>query len=183
MRVFAAIAAAALAAIAVLGVAAPASAHDQLLSTDPQDGATVATLPDVVTLTFSDIVQDAGAEANQIKVMDAACNVIDDGALTIADNVVTQPVSGSATGPITVLWRVVSRDGHPVSGEFSFTVGDTQAAASPTSTCAGDDAATVAPIASTPSPLPWIIGGVILLAVVVGVIALLVTRSRRPDDQ
>ena len=183
MRVSAAIATIALAAIAVLGVAAPASAHDQLLSTDPQDGSTVATLPKAVTLTFNDTVQDAGADANQVKVMDASCTVIDDGDLVITDNVVTQPISGSATGPVTVLWRVVSRDGHPVSGEFSFTVGDGQAAASPTSTCAEGDSATVKPISGAVSPLPWIIGGVVLVVVVAGVVLLLVTRSRRPDDQ
>lgn len=186
MRVFAAAATAVLAAIAVLGIAAPASAHDQLLSTDPQDGSTVAALPDAVTLTFSDIVQDAGADANQIKVMDASCAVLDDGDLKIADNVVTQPISGSATGQVTVLWRVVSRDGHPVSGEFSFTVGDGQAAASATPTCAGDvdAAATDDSTASTASsPLPWIIGAIVIAAILAAIILLLVTRSRRPDDQ
>ncbi|MEQ6897352.1 copper resistance CopC family protein [Microbacterium sp. KR10-403] len=182
MRVSTAIASAVLAAIAVLGVAAPASAHDQLLSTDPQDGATVATMPEKVTLTFSDIVQDAGPEANQVKVMDAACTVIDDGDAEIADNVVTQKISGDSTGPVTVLWRVVSRDGHPVSGEFTFTVGDAAAAASPTP-CATGDATASSSATTQSSPVPWIIGGIVLLVLVAGVIVLLVTRSRRPDDQ
>jgi len=182
VRVSTVIATAALAVVAVLGVAAPASAHDQLMSTDPKDGSTVQTMPDAVSLTFNDIVQDAGADANQVRVMDATCTVIDDGELQITDNVVTQPISGSAEGPVTVLWRVVSRDGHPVSGEFSFTVGDAQAAASPTP-CATDDV--TASTSQTPetSPMPWIIGGIVLVVIVAGVIVLLVTRSRRPDDQ
>jgi len=182
VRVSAAIAAVALAAVAVLGIAGPASAHDQLLSTNPQDGATVASLPGTITLTFSDIVQDAGAEANQVKVMDASCTVIDDGDVQVADNVVTQKVSGSASGRVTVLWRVVSRDGHPVSGEFSFTVGDGQAAASPTN-CATDDTTSSAAQPTGVSPVPWIIGGVVVVVVVVAVVLLLVTRSRRTDDQ
>ncbi|WEG10136.1 copper resistance protein CopC [Microbacterium horticulturae] len=182
MRVSTAIASALLAAIAVLGIAAPASAHDQLLSTDPENGSTVATLPDKVTLTFNDVVQDAGAEANQVKVMDASCTVIDDGAVEIADNVVTQKISGTATGPITVLWRVVSRDGHPVSGEFSFTVGDAAATASPSPCATGDITSSTSATAQS-SPVPWIIGGIVLVVIVAGVILLLVTRSRRPDDQ
>jgi methionine-rich copper-binding protein CopC len=182
VRVSTVIATAALAVLAVLGVAAPASAHDQLLSTDPEDGSTVATMPAAVTLTFNDLVQDAGAEANQVRVMDASCTVISDGDVQITDNVVTQPVSGSATGPVTVLWRIVSRDGHPVSGEFSFTVGDASAAASPTP-CATDDATSSTAQTAETSATPWIIGGIVLVVIVAGVIVLLVTRSRRPDDQ
>ncbi|WP_417562837.1 copper resistance CopC family protein [Microbacterium sp.] len=184
MRVPSFLAAAALAAVAVLGVAGPAFAHDQLLSTDPANGSTVDALPAQVTLTFSDTVQNAGAEANQVKVMDASCKVLNDGALQIADNVVTQPIAGDATGQVTVLWRVVSRDGHPVSDEFSFTVaGSGQAAASSATPCATDAASSdSSSTGSSDAVLPWVIGGgvVVILAVV---IVLLVTRSRRAGDR
>jgi len=180
VRLSAAASALALAALAVLGIAAPASAHDQLLSTNPKDGSAVETLPAEVTLTFSDLVTDAGGEANQVRVLDSSCHPLQDGAPVIQDNVVTQKVSGTANGAVTVQWRVVSRDGHPVSGEFSFTVGRATSAASPS--C---DAAEVAgePGSGGGSALPWIIGGVIVVVVVGGGAYLLATRSRRTGDQ
>nr|WP_274635813.1 copper resistance CopC family protein [Microbacterium bovistercoris] len=184
MRIRTAAAALALAAVAVLGVAGPASAHDQLLSTTPADGSSVDALPAEVTLTFNDTVTDAGGEANQVRVLDASCQVLDDGALSIQDNVVSQAISGSATGPVHVLWRVVSRDGHPVSGEFTFTVAGGEASApQPSRTC--DTAASAAPAPTAGqgvTPLPWIIGGIIVVIVIAGVAYLLVTRSRRTDD-
>lgn len=179
MRSSVAVAALALAALAILGVAGPASAHDQLLSTSPKDGAVVATVPDEVTLTFSDLVMDAGGEANQVRILDSSCRPIDAGDATIADNVVTQRITQPATGPVTVQWRVVSRDGHPVSGEFSFTVGDGPAA-SPSCAAA---AAPTTPDSGGGSVLPWVIGGVVLVVVAAGGGYLLATRSRRTDDQ
>lgn len=180
MRLSAIPASLALAALAVLGLAAPASAHDQLLSTSPQDGSTVAALPDEVTLTFSDLVTDAGGDANQVRVLDASCTPLDEGDAVVQDNLLIQKVSGTATGPITVQWRAVSRDGHPVSGEFGFRVGEGGGAACPS--CA----AAVAPVGTEDapaSPLPWIIGGVVIVLVAAGGGYLLLTRSRRTDDQ
>ena len=40
--------------LVVLSTAAPAAAHDQLLSTEPADGSTVDTVPEKVVLTFSE---------------------------------------------------------------------------------------------------------------------------------
>ncbi|GAA3775305.1 copper resistance protein CopC [Microbacterium kribbense] len=183
MRVKAAAAVLALAAIAVLGVAGPASAHDQLLSTDPADGATVTALPADVSLTFSDVVLAAGNEANQVQVMDASCKVLNSGAVQVQDNVVSQAIAGDATGTITVLWRVVSRDGHPVSGEFTFTVGNANAAATPSACDTAAAAAPEAPSQPASSPLPWIIGAVVVAIVIAGAVYLLVSRSRRTDDR
>nr|BFF11089.1 hypothetical protein GCM10025699_23920 [Microbacterium flavescens] len=53
---------------------------------------------------------------------DASGTSLLDGAPTAQDNVLTQPLAGEASGEITVLWKVVSSDGHPISGEFAFTV-------------------------------------------------------------
>ena len=183
MRIPAVIATFALAAAVVLGVAAPASAHDQLLSTNPENGSTVQSLPAAVTLTFSDAVQNAGGDANQVKVMDASCKVLNNGPVQIEDNVVTQPISGGATGQVTVLWRVVSQDGHPVSDEFAFTVaGGNGSVASPSSTCAADTAPSAPAAQASDAVLPWIIGAGLLI-VVAAVIVLLVTRSKRAGDR
>lgn len=178
-RIVAAAAALLLAAAGVVVAAGPASAHDQLISTNPADGSTLAKLPPQVTLTFGELVLDTDG-GTQVKVTDAAGKTINSGPTVVKDNVVSQAVTGTATGTVTVLWRVVSEDGHPVSGEFSFTVQGAGTTLSPVPT--GTPSPTTAPAAaSTASPVLWVIGGIVLVVVVVIVIAVLVTR-RRPAE-
>lgn len=165
-----------LAAAGVAVAAAPASAHDQLISTNPANGATVATLPAEVTLTFGEVVLNTDG-GTQVEVTDATGRKIGTGATEVQDNVVSQRVAGAAAGKVTVLWRVISEDGHPVSGEFTFTVqkGATGAPV-PSST------PTAAPgAASSASPIIWVVAGIVVVVVVVVVIAVVVSR-RRPDD-
>ena len=124
-------AALAVAAASVLLVASPAVAHDDLAATDPVAGATLDALPGQLTLTFTaDIAPDAGA--SEVQVTDASGATLTDGAPVAEGAVLTQPLAGKASGAVTVLWKVVSSDGHPISGELSFTV--TPAATSEPST-------------------------------------------------
>jgi methionine-rich copper-binding protein CopC len=194
------LAVAALAALALLVPAVPASAHDQLISTDPAADAVLEALPPKITLTFSaELLADGGG--NVVEVTDSAGTALADGPTVVDGTTVTQALAGEASGPVTVLWRVVSSDGHPISGEFAFTVeGAATPTAEPTETSASPEptmttmttpeettepSASPAPAdeASAPSPLPWIIGVVILLVVIGLVLYLLVIRPRgRRDD-
>jgi copper transport protein len=102
--------------------ASPASAHAELESSDPADGANLDAAPTVVTLVFSESVR---AELGAVRVFDADGERIDNGALTVAGATVTvglQPDVGD--GAYIVTYRVVSADGHPVRGAVTFTVGD-----------------------------------------------------------
>lgn len=181
-------AAVALIAASVLVVAAPASAHDELLSTSPADGATVDALPEQITLTFSAAIEtDLGG--NQVQVTDASGAALADGAPVITDNVVTQQLTPVGAGVVSVAWRVVSEDGHPVSGEFSFTVAgaassiptaSTGAAPTATQQVTPSPAATPAAAVSPPSPVPWIVLGAVLIAAAAGVVYLLISRGRQP---
>ena len=190
-RPFAVLAAAALAAASVLLATAPASAHDELVSTAPAAGSTLETLPAELTLTFSGVLAtDAGT--SEVAVTDAAGTSLADGAPVVADTVLTQPLTGEASGVVTVLWKVVSSDGHPISGEFSFTV--TAPAPTETATPTPTQSETAAPTAeptptATPAPpagdettdlRPWFIGALLLLLAVAGaVMYLLISRARR----
>ncbi|UYK38932.1 copper resistance CopC family protein [Microbacterium terricola] len=193
-RALGAIAAALIAGSAVLFSAAPASAHDELLSTDPADGSTAAAMPEQITFTFSaNISPDDGA--TEIAATDAGGTSVLAGDPVVQDNTVTQPLAAGGSGEITVLWKVVSSDGHPISGEFAFTVEAAEptasASAAPTATASGSASASAQP-SETPSPtattagdeagsssaLPWIIGGGIALAVVAAVVYLVVRRPR-----
>jgi methionine-rich copper-binding protein CopC len=182
---------------AVLVVAGPASAHDQLVSTSPANGSTVQAAPTEVSLTFAEIVLDTDG-GTQMKVTDAGGSSLNDGATTVQDNVVTQRIH-AATGLVTVLWRAVSEDGHPVSGTFSFTVERSATAPSPTATSASTStagsaspvpgSAGAAPGSASPAnrapidTMPWLVLGILFVAAVGGGIALVLLRRRpRPGD-
>lgn len=107
---------------AVLAVAAPASAHDELLSSTPETGQRLTEAPTQVTLTFSADVLDTGAA---VIVADAAghdwaaAEPVLDGPTVTVDLQPDMPAAG-----YEVRWRVVSSDGHPIAGTVSFTIGD-----------------------------------------------------------
>jgi methionine-rich copper-binding protein CopC len=194
VRFLATAAAAALLTAGGLAIAAPASAHDELVSTDPAADSTVDALPAELTLTFSEAI-DATEGASEVQVTDAAGTTLSAVPPTSQDNVLTQPLEGTASGIVTVLWKVVSSDGHPVSGEFSFTVTEPVAptptpseTAAPTPTPEETEVATPSPSASpeaedgSSDAWPWIIGGIVLVALAGGVAYLLVSRARQKRE-
>lgn len=140
MRRFAtAVAAAMLAGLAIGGPgASPAAAHDVLVGSSPEDGATVTEAPDAVTLTFNNAIQDRFA---QVAVLDADETPVQEGEAQVSGPTVTQPIGELPDGDYTISYRIVSSDGHPVSGELTFTVsagGSAGEAAPPTDTPASE---------------------------------------------
>ncbi|KAB7743251.1 hypothetical protein GA707_14155 [Nostocoides sp. F2B08] len=115
----------------IAGLVAPAVlAHAQLLSSNPTSGASLPTT-DEVSLTFN---EDINPDFVQI-VAEGPDGDVAAGEPDVSGAVVTQPIAPSGSGPHTVTYRVVSRDGHPVSGSVTFTLTDVEAeapAAAPT---------------------------------------------------
>ena len=110
---------AAVLAVTVLSQPGPALAHAALLDTAPADGTTVTTVTTEVTLTFNEPVR---ATFSTVAVTGPDGVAYGDGELSVVNNVVHQPVYPLRSGDYQVAWRVVSADGHPVSGTFAFTV-------------------------------------------------------------
>ena len=178
--------------VTLIATAVPASAHDVLRSTNPADGAVVDRLPDRVVLTFDEPALAIGTEV----VVTGPAGPVSDGPPQLVDAEVRQPVRAGPAGRYTVLWRVTSADGHPVSGTFAFTT-QQGSAASPTATpgtttapsTSPSSASTTTPTsvpATSPSATPQTAGlpGPAVVAVLAGVIALLalgwwVFRRRR----
>ena len=106
--------------LAPLGVG-PASAHASLVSSDPRDGATLDRLPSRVSFTFSeDVVTPA-----YVVVRTADGSDVTSGEPVVDGATVSQELDGSAaTGEVTLAYRVVSVDGHPVTGELAVTVAE-----------------------------------------------------------
>ncbi|WP_225754789.1 copper resistance CopC family protein [Actinotalea sp. Marseille-Q4924] len=118
--------------------AAPAAAHDRLLSSDPADGAVLDAGPAAVVLTFSSDQLPVGAA---VVVRDAAGTDRTDGTPTVSGPTVTQTLQPLPAGAYAVQWRSVSADGHPIEGAFAFEV---------TGGAGGDEP--VAPAAPTEEP-------------------------------
>ncbi|MBC7644071.1 MAG: copper resistance protein CopC/CopD [Thermoleophilia bacterium] len=109
-------------AVAVLVLPVTAQAHTVLRSTNPAADGKLTTLPATITLTFNSKVR---TEPGAIKVFDNDGKRLDDGTtrLTTGDTTAIQRLRPGVSGLIAVGWRVVSADGHTVTGSFTFTVG------------------------------------------------------------
>jgi copper transport protein len=112
------------AAAGALVLPAAAFAHAALLRTSPQASGTVNTPPKSVALTFSEAVEPRFAI---VSVTDANANRETDGVPQRSpanpDTLVVPLRKDLHQGWYLVYWRVISVDGHPVRGAFTFAVG------------------------------------------------------------
>ncbi len=149
---------------AFLFLGMPAYAHNVLVSADPAIGSSISSGPAEVSVTFNAPVQNGFTE---LIVLGPGNTHWEAGPPTIDGDTVRAPLR--TLGPAawyTIEYRIVSADGHPVSGSarFQLTVAGTGAPAGPSSYSGGAliqprDAAgvTVAPASAAPV-WPWIIG-------------------------
>lgn len=104
--------------VALVGTASPADAHARLEGSSPQDGATLSAVPPEIMLRFNEPIE---AGLNQVSVKSGSTEVAKGDPQVDGSNVY-QPVEYTMeAGEYTVTYKVVSADGHPVSGSFTFT--------------------------------------------------------------
>ncbi|WP_208804367.1 copper resistance CopC family protein, partial [Microbispora triticiradicis] len=117
-----------LALLAVTLVATPASAHNVLVSSDPKDGAVLDDLPRTVTLTFDQAVR---ADFARIAVTGPDGAHYEHGEVTVEGGNISIAVRPPAApgkaftvpaGSYAIGYRIVSNDGHPVTGTLRFTL-------------------------------------------------------------
>lgn len=123
MRASSTLVAAVIAACALVAVTAvPARAHDELIASDPAAAQRLAAAPGSVSLSFSAEVLTIGAA---VVVVDDSGQDWVDGPPKVREGVVTATLApGMPDAGYEVRWRVVSSDGHPISGIVPFTVGE-----------------------------------------------------------
>jgi len=142
-RVAVAALAVATASLLLLAGAGPAEAHARLVRAVPGNGSTLETAPSRVTLVFDEEMRPPSA----IVVTGPTGVEVQHGTVAVADNTATVAVQVTAPGTYRVAFRVVSADGHPVTGETTFGFGTAPASAGKVATPAaaagqhhGDDA-------------------------------------------
>jgi copper transport protein len=103
----------------------PSSAkHATLVSSEPAANSQLTTSPTRVRLVYSEPVEGKLAKVTLVP-SDGAPIVLRAGADPRDVHAVVAPVDSLGLGTYRVEWRVVSADGHPVDGTFTFAVGDT----------------------------------------------------------
>jgi methionine-rich copper-binding protein CopC len=105
---------------AVAGLASPAYAHTELDNAIPAAGSTLGKTPGTIQLTFTEPVD---ADLATVVVRGPDGEMLSDGPVRQSATGLMQPIVPSRTaGTLAVSYRVISLDGHPVSGTFRFDV-------------------------------------------------------------
>lgn len=110
------------ASLLVLAAAYPAAAHEELRRADPAEGSELSAVPEQLRLTFLNPVR---LEFARLALTGPDGQVIELGELRRADpaSVLVGPIRGPlVAGQYTVRWQVAGPDGHPVRGEYTFTI-------------------------------------------------------------
>jgi copper transport protein len=107
------------AALLCLAWSSAASAHANLVSSEPAEGSVLAISPQRLTLTFNESV-----EPLVLRIVDPAGQISEISDIGVRGNTVAFAAPQTlGTGTHLLSWRVVSADGHPVGGTLTFSVG------------------------------------------------------------
>lgn len=161
-----------IAGIALLLGTAPAWAHSRLESSDPVANSSTATSPQKVSLTFNEAVQPGFTVITVIG--PNGDDYHSDDISEVDDTVSVGVLPLGPAGAYRIGYRVVSADGHPVSGSVPFTLttagpGSPRAAPPAGATAAPSAVPTSAPAGDGGAPVwPWIVGAVLVVGLGVG---------------
>jgi methionine-rich copper-binding protein CopC len=123
----------------LLSLSAPiALAHGEIVSTFPEQYSNATPIPTQVWIQFDGNLQTLDGQAiNTIDVIDSTGLTVSYGDPIIEGGKISTKVSGqSAAGVFTVNYRIVSEDGHPVEGSYTFNASPNFADDAPVTTAA-----------------------------------------------
>ncbi|PZE23998.1 copper resistance CopC family protein [Curtobacterium sp. MCBD17_028] len=190
-----ALASVAVTAGAVLGLAAPASAHNYMIASTPTVNGTLTSLPKRFEITTNDRLLDIGDTNSGFayRIVGPSGRYYENGCLIVDGPSMTTKAALGRSGEYTIEWQIVSADGHTVSDRYRFrweapagfrpATGSTRppvCASGPGSSAAASDSGTGSAGSGSSGVVGdaiWIgAGGLVLVALVVVVLLLL----RRP---
>jgi methionine-rich copper-binding protein CopC len=145
-----------------------ASAHGEIVSTFPEQYSNATPIPTEVWIQFDGNLQTLDGQAiNTIDVVDSTGLTVSFGDPIIDGGKISTKLSGqSAAGVFTVNYRIVSEDGHPVEGSYTFNASPNFADDAPVTTATPEEGTTLS------------IGAIVMIVfLVVFAIGLLVKRK------
>ncbi len=98
-----------------------ALAHNTLLSSDPADGATLAVVPTQIIWDFDNSVPLETMTVTLIDATGARSDLSGSTHGAAGDTQVVTPLPQLQPGPVSLRWRLVGPDGHPITGRVDFT--------------------------------------------------------------
>ncbi|OME75961.1 hypothetical protein BK120_30320 [Paenibacillus sp. FSL A5-0031] len=157
-------------------------AHTKLQNSSPEANTTVLKETKEIVMEFNTTVEPLSS----FKMKNKDGNELKIGTTEIVENRIIGTFDESIpNGVYTVEWKIVGRDGHPIQGDFNFTV----AVPDETSEPSQEQPPTLTPSEPTPSPQPvngeenevdhgatrqdrnqvgfWIVAGVVMVALIV----------------
>ena len=99
-----------------------ANAHAQLTSSYPGKNQVLTSIPALIWLEFDgDLLQFDKRELNKLTVTNSKNQKVDFGGTIVGGARISTKLKSSLTaGKYLITYRIVSEDGHPVQGSFSF---------------------------------------------------------------
>jgi copper transport protein len=138
-----------LALLLLVCFATPAAAHAELVSVTPANGVQLARPPSEIKLTFTESVNLVN---DGIRLLDPVGATVPTNGPTVKGQSVSLPIPANLPdGPYVLTWRVVSSDGHPITGASSFGVGTAPAHVPGSTTGTADATAST----GASGALPW----------------------------
>ena len=110
--------------VGVPALSSPAAhAHTALVNASPAVDSVVKEWPTSITLTFDEDLQEiADQKSNSVSVNNSIAELLNGGEPVVTGASIELPVKeDNSPGLVLVSYRVVSADGHPVEGEYTFT--------------------------------------------------------------
>jgi methionine-rich copper-binding protein CopC len=113
----------AIALLATLVFAYPAKSHDLLIEIEPVAGAVITEGSFEAKLTFNNPLLVVEGETNaELATKLVGSDEWKNHDVFVADQVLTAQIDLSEAGDYDLRWKVVSSDGHPISGDSTFTL-------------------------------------------------------------
>jgi copper transport protein len=179
-----------LACLLLLGTWTLAWAHATLVSAEPAKDAKLTASPPRVRLVFSEPLEPALAHVTLVAAGGASTK------LPVAGDphdvhAIVAPLAPLSAGAYRVVWHVVSADGHPVDGSYTFTLEGTtpaaaeSAAAAPPPPAVADTTSTWGPTLADAPVVPAVLRGVSVgaLMALVGLLGFLAWAGGAPEPR
>ncbi|WIB12156.1 copper resistance protein CopC [Curtobacterium sp. MCPF17_052] len=108
---------------AVLGLVAPASAHNYVVSATPAANSTLTELPKTFAITTNDRLLDIGDTDSgfAFRIVGPDGRYFEDGCVDVEGPTMSTAAALGKSGEYQAEWQIISADGHTVSDSYDFT--------------------------------------------------------------